>query len=382
LGIHARILAVASAIGSLTAALGAEAEPLDPTLSRFVVNTDPVQDCQRPAGGVYGQYNPSYLRPGGDPTQALGVCIPDHDQFTRLISEWAFIVAPNAMHTARTTGYGGFHFSLQGAYTKIDNESQYWMKGAQGDRDPSTGGASDTAHPPPLVSHYSIVARKSFGFGVETALNLGFVPSSSLITGGADLRMSILEGFRTGILGVLPDVAAGGSVRTVTGTTEFQLTVAGVDVQLSKPLTIASSSVLTPWIGYQHLWIFGNSGLIDLTPATDPLGMCGFLGPDIPGTPEGPPAPGAAGIDNGQPVCSDGGSPLDFNNNVVFDEVRLKRHRLMFGLNYRYELVSVGGQFITDLMAPSEAQTSTKAKTALRGSPRQWTMVVELGVHF
>jgi hypothetical protein len=370
LGIHARIHAVASALGLLAVVVGAHAEPLDPTLSRFVL--DPA--CNTfvdPATGlpVTGRYNPNYPLPGGD-----GQCAPDQTSFTRLIDEWAFIIAPNAMHSARTTGYGGFHFSFQGAYTKIDSGSRHWTLGAQGDRDPSTGGASTVAHPPALVQHYSIVARKSFGFGFETSLNLGFVPNSSIITGGADGRLSLLEGFRTGVLGVLPDVAGGASVRTLTGTTEFQLTVVGMDFQISKPLTIASSSVITPWIGYQYLWIFGNSGLVDLTPATDPLGLCGFVGPDVPGT------PGADSF-NGQPQCANGTSN-DFNNNVVFDEVRLRRHRLLFGANYRYEIVSVGAQFITDLMSPSEAQVNNSAKAALAGSAKQWTLVLELGAHF
>ena len=35
-----------------------------------------------------------------------------------------------------------------------------------------------------------------------------------------------------------------GSVRTVTGTEEFQLTVAGVDVQVSKPLPIEQLDAL------------------------------------------------------------------------------------------------------------------------------------------
>lgn len=371
MGNHARIHAVACAIGLLVAAAGARAEPLDPTLSRFVLDPN-CNSFVDPGTGlaVTGRYNPNFPAPGGD-----GQCAPDQTSFTRLINEWAFIVAPNAMHSARTTGYGGFHFSLQGGYTKIASDSRHWTLGAQGDRDPSTGQASFTAQPPALVQHYSIVARKSFGFGLETALNLGFVPNSSIITGGADLRMALLEGFRTGVMGIFPDIAGGGSVRTITGTTEFQLTVAAFDVQISKPLTLASSSVLTPWLGYQHLWIFGNSGLVDLTPATDPLGLCGFAGPDVPGTP-------GADQSNGQPQCTSGTSN-DFNNNVVFDEVRLKRHRLLFGLNYRYEIVSVGAQFITDLMSPSEAQPSSSAeKTQLAGVAKQWTLVLELGAHF
>ncbi|HEX2882212.1 MAG TPA: hypothetical protein VHO25_21980 [Polyangiaceae bacterium] len=371
MGIHARIHGLTAALGLLAAVEVAHAEPLDPTLSRFVLDSN-CNSFIDPASGlpVTGRYNPNYPAPGGN-----GECTPRQELFTRLINDWAFIVAPNAMHSARTTGYGGFHFSLQGAYTKIANEQQHWTLGAQGDRDPSTGQASTNARPPALVQHYSIVARKSFGFGFETALNLGFVPSSSIITGGADARIALLEGFRTGILGIFPDIAGGGSVRTITGTTEFQLTVAAMDFQISKPLTIASSSVLTPWLGYQYLWIFGNSGLVDLTPATDPLGLCGFTGPDVPGTP-------GADQFNGQPQCA-GGTSNDFNNNVVFDEVRLRRHRLMFGANYRYEIVSVGAQFITDLLSPFDAQKSGSAEKAhLAGVPKQWTLVLELGAHF
>jgi hypothetical protein len=357
----------------VTAVAGAHAEPLDPTLSRFVV--DPtchnIADPANPGQLLTGHYNPDYPVPNGN-----GECAPYQALFTRLINDWAFIVAPNAMHSARTTGYGGFHFSLQGAFTKIANDADHWTLGAQGDRDPSNDKASVRARPPAMVQHYSIVARKSFGFGFETALNLGFVPSSSIITGGADARLAILEGFRTGVLGILPDIAGGGSVRTLTGTTEFQLTVAAMDFQISKPLTLGSSSVLTPWLGYQYLWIFGNSGLVDLTPATDPLGQCGYLGPDVPGT------PGASDF-NGQPQCSSNGISNDFNNNVVFDEVRLQRQRLMIGANYRYELVSVGAQFITDLMSPAEAQKKNSSEKAdLAGVPKQWSVVLELGAHF
>jgi hypothetical protein len=95
-------------------------------------------------------------------------------------------------------------------------------------------------------------------------------------------------------------------------------------------------------------------------------------------------------------VCA-GGSPLDFNNNVVFDNARLERQRIMFGLSYRYEIVEFGAEFITDLVSPSDAQVggdSTQVPTgpgtsktvtdkqALAGEPRQWTLVLNLGAAF
>ena len=92
--------------------------------------------------------------------------------------------------------------------------------------------------------------------------------------------------------------------------------------------------------------------------------------------------PGVANPPNtGQPVCR-GGSPLDFNNNVVFKPARLERHRLIFGLNYRYEMVMLGGQFLIDAVPPADAQTDATNKADLMGEARQYTLSFELGAMF
>jgi hypothetical protein len=165
----------------------------------------------------------------------------------------------------------------------------------------------------------------------------------------------------------------------------LQLTTVGVDVQISKPLAIADSSVLTPWLGYQYLWIFGDSGLVDLTPGTNAVQACGYTGPNVPGNPDPnktftDTSGKAHNVYDGQPVCS-AGSTRDFNNNTVFNAVRLHRQRLIFGMNYRYEMVMVGAQFLTDMLSPSDANSGAN-KTDLKGEARQWTLGFELGAVF
>jgi hypothetical protein len=54
-------------------------------------------------------------------------------------------------------------------------------------------------------------------------------------------------------------------------------------------------------------------------------------------------------------VCS--GSSADFNNNVVFDNVRLQRHRMTFGVQLQYQMVHFGFSALTDLVAPEKANT-------------------------
>jgi len=345
---------------------------MDPALERLTI--DPV--TQQPSGACHpgGQWNDKPKRDG-----TSTACSPDHAAFKRLMSQYAFAFAPTAMHSARTTGYGGFHLSLEADYTSISSDKSYWKQGTQGAVDPSNGSSStENGSPQSLLQLYSLKFRKSFGFGLEITGIVGFMPKTSIISGGSDVRLSLLEGFRTGVGGILPDVAVGGGVRTITGTPQFQLTVAALDAQISKPLPIQDSMVLTPYIGYQYLWIFADSGLIDLTPGTDALRYCNYAGQNVPGNTD---PDSSKPSDNGQPICK-GGSPLDFNNNVVFKPARLERHRLIFGLSYRYEMVMLGTQFLIDAVPPADAQNDSADKDALKDEARQYTLSFELGAMF
>ncbi|HEX4338233.1 MAG TPA: hypothetical protein VH062_20150 [Polyangiaceae bacterium] len=399
------LLGLGATVGVLLGTTIASAgESLNPVLNRLVL------DHRCNASGLADGSTATYLKGGAtnvgqfndDPatrqayTNATGrdTCVPDIVRFKQLVNLWGFALAPTAMHSARTVGFGGFQFSIEAVYTKIDSGADYWKLGSEGGRDPSSDKASSfNSSPPGVIQTYSLRVRKAFGFGLEASTQVGYVPSTTLLTGGADLRMALLEGFRTGVAGIFPDVSVGAGVRTITGTEQLQLTTVGLDVQLSKPLPLAGQSVLTPWIGYQYLWIFGDSGLIDTTPATDAVGYCGSKGSNLPGTPDP-----SKNVFDGQPVCAGGGSPVDYNNNVVFSPAaRLERQRIMFGVDYRYEVVTFGAEFITDLIAPADAQAGSSSfevpgpngrtvvrndKDALAGVPRQWSMVLQLGVLF
>ncbi len=375
-----RVRLAASVAATLAACVSAvaSAEPMDPALERLVLTPA----CHAKQGQPYGQWDdtpdPAW-NDSGRPTRGGSLpCRPDHAAFKRLVSQYGFAFAPNAVHSARTTGFGGFHLALQADYTSISSDAAYWRSGTRGPTDPSSGASSTSNESPAsLLQLYSLKFRKGFGFGLEVTGVVGFMPKTSIVSGGADVRLSLLEGFRTGIGGILPDLAVGAGVRTITGTPQLQLTVAGLDVQISKPLPIQDTQVLTPYIGYQHLWMFADSGLVDLTPGTDALRYCNYAGQNAPGTTD----PDAAQADSGGPICK-GGSPLDFNNNAVFQSARLERHRLIFGLNYRYEMVMLGGQFLIDALPPEDAQNADADALTLQGEDRQYTMSFELGAMF
>ncbi len=331
---------IVSALALVTAGLVprlAAADSMDPALERLVLDSG----CQSKGsnGTVY------------NPKSGFHACTPDNAAFAKLIAQYGFAVAPTAMHSARTTGYGGFELAIEGDYTTIDSGARYWKLGTQGAEDTTTKRFSvENPTPSSMLQAYSLKIRKGFPFGFEITGDVGYLAQTSLVFGGADVRLSLFEGFRTGIPAYFPELAVGGSVRTVTGTSEFQLTVVGFDAQISKPFAIAGSLVITPYAGYQWLRIFGDSGLIDFTPNTDAVNYCGYTGNNTPATPD----PSKGNAQDGQPKCSYGNS-ADFNNVAVFNPVRLTRHRLLVGAQFRVQMVKIGFHADIDLVDPVDA---------------------------
>ncbi len=309
---------------------------MDPTPERLVVqpgNLPAGQTCQSIAANP-GALVSAGLRPADFP------CRPDNGSFRNMVSELGFAIAPSAFYPARTTGVGGFQVGFEASYTRISPDrtaagasAPYWHLGTRG----RSGSIND--QPDSLIQIYAVKARKGLPLGFEIAGSLGTIANTGMWVGGGDLRWALMEGFRRGLPGILPDVSLGAGVRTVTGTSKFYLTTVGIDVKMSKPLTLADTSQLIPTLGYQRILIFGDSNVIDSTPEVD--------------------------TDNS----------ADFSNNFTFDKVRVHRHRGLVGLNYRHEIMWLGSQFAFDITEPKDENPF------LVGS-RQWTLSFEAGVFF
>jgi hypothetical protein len=349
----------------------ARADAMDPTPERLVAqpaNLPANQTCQSVAANP-GAFVSAGLRPQDFP------CSPDNASFKNMVSELGFAIAPNAFYPARTTGIGGFAVSIEASYTRISpdrtadatgGKSPYWHLGTQGAQDPSTKQYS-VSNPAPdsLLQIYALKARKGLPLGFEIAGSLGTIASTSLWVAGGDLRWSLMEGFRSGALGLLPDVSIGGGVRTLTGTQKFSLTTVAFDVKMSKPITLQDSAQLIPSIGYQRVVIFGDSNVVDSTPSVDALQACGYDGPD--------PSTGAPRCRNKLPNGTDNSS--DLANSFTFEKVRVHRHRGLASVNYRYEHIWLGSQIAFDITEPKDENPF------LVGS-RQWTLSFEAGAAF
>jgi hypothetical protein len=202
--------------------------------------------------------------------------------------------------------------------------------------------------------------RKGLPFGFDLGMNIGYLANTSYWTLGAEVRWSLFEGFRDGV-GWIPDLAVRGSVQTLIGDGEFNMTVPAVDIILSEPFVIANSIEVTPYVAGQVAWVFADSELVDLTPTTGSFQSCN---PD-PATPD----PRMMAMSD-PPYCRNGGT--DLNNNWVFPSLRSIRWRFRGGMQIRYEWFVLTGAFSFDLVPPGEADSSLP-----RDLPRQFQ--VELG---
>jgi hypothetical protein len=364
-----RAFALSSLVVLAESMLGsvASARPLDPALGQLVV--DP--SCR---------------------SSVAGVCLPDRAAYTKLVSQLGFALSPHPAHQARSTGLAGFDVSLSGSLTHIDSAADYWRRGTLGSRDAPAG----EADAPDYLQLYALELRKGFGFGVEAAASLGVMPHTSLLAWGVDLRVALLEGMRYGLWRYLPDSSVGVALRQATGLGELELGTLALDVRFSYPLTSSAGFVVTPWVGYQWVRIAADTTLVDLTPAVGALEACDYAGSNAPGSAGAPDTEGAApasgapsGTLDGAPLCR--GSGADLSSSVSFGPVDVYRQRVLFGASYRRELFQLGAQFVTDLVRPDAAQTDAAVTRALRcdasgascgPSPRQWTLVMQIGARF
>lgn len=354
------VRAAASAIGvGLAAALvfapaEASANPMDLAPERLTKTW-----CDPSVDATCGTL-PSATLPGGN------YATPDNDAWAKLVSQYGMAIAPMAMHPARTTGYGGFDFSLWGTITKVDGGADWLHRGTEG---PISGGRFPTNNRSPdgVLQVYGVSGRKGMPYGFELEGSVGYMANTEMVILGGGVRWALLEGFRTGPLGYLPDLSVGGYVNTMTGSPKVRITVPSLDVQVSKPFTIANQVIVQPYLGWQLLWILADSGVVDATPGFDAYAKCKG----------GPPSQAEidAGYDGrGNCTSATAAEQLDVNNNMVFQNVRYRRQRLMLGTAFRYELVHFVLHSSFDVVSPESG-----GDARVKGLAKQYTFGAMVG---
>jgi hypothetical protein len=200
--------------------------------------------------------------------QADGSFVPQNADFRALSSQLGVVLAPHMITPADTLGFGGFQFTADYATTTIDPKSAYW-RAREGSTDPMGGGG--TAHGPAALSTVGFFARKGLWFPVP-AFEVGggaiHLLDSKVWTGQLYAKMALHEGYHQF---PLPSLAVRGGVSRMMSQRELDLTVASLDVIVSKHFGVGGTWRFDPFIGWNALFIIPRSEVIDPTPNVDAL---------------------------------------------------------------------------------------------------------------
>ena len=106
------------------------------------------------------------------------------------------------------------------------------------------------------------VVRKGLPYSFELEGQLGYLVNSELWTMGGSVKWSFHEAMR-----IIPiDFMVRGSVNHLVGSSQLDLTMAGVDLALGTQFGVLDLFNLSPYISYSPVWIYSGSYTLDSTP--------------------------------------------------------------------------------------------------------------------
>lgn len=255
--------------------------------------------------------------------------VADNQKFYSLASEMGIVMAPPILSPSETLGYAGFAIGATFGFTTISTGEDYWQAAESYDfdgNDISQGETADSSKPSGVAKLIGATVRKGLWLPVPSfELGLGFrhLLDSGLFALQTDAKISLHEGFHNW---PLPEIAVRGSAARAMGETSFDITTAGVDFSMSKQFGILGTVNLTPYFGYQILWIIADPEVIDATPGVDPVQAEIDKGADPTGT----------------AVCQ---NPDCNSNFVFFDPDPIMRKRIFFGMRLNFDPGSLTGEY-------------------------------------
>ncbi|HOX43968.1 MAG TPA: hypothetical protein PK668_10220 [Myxococcota bacterium] len=191
-----------------------------------------------------------------DPNAAQCLIDCAQGRFESLMIELGHITAPVFLAPAETLGLNGFAIGFEGTVAPIEGGAAYWTEVTEG-------------KPADVVFIPRVHVRKGLPFSFEIGTQLAYVPESEMFVVGAELKWALNEGFF-----FVPDIAVRLSINHTIGPKEFELTTGGWDVSISHPFGLGGMVSLTPYAGYNMLFVHSSSHVVLDThlvvdPATD-----------------------------------------------------------------------------------------------------------------
>ncbi len=205
-------------------------------------------------------------------TDAMGnvtAVVPDNVAFRGLASALGVVLAPHLMTPADTIGFDGFQFTVDAAATTIDGNASYW-RAREASANPAA--TADGPQAPKSMRTIGFFARKGMWFPVpsfEVGVGAVHLVDSNTWTGQLYTKLAIAEGYHDL---PLPSLAVRGAVSRMMNQRELDLTIASIDIVVSKHVGVGGTWRFDPYAGWDLLAIIPRSEVIDPTPNLNSLG--------------------------------------------------------------------------------------------------------------
>jgi hypothetical protein len=183
-------------------------------------------------------------------------CRAHNDAYEKFMAEYSFGISPKLMSPASTLGYSGFYLGIETSLAAVPSSGTDAFERTNGNYDEARWriGTAEFNAAPERMFFPTIHVRKGLPWSFEVGSSISYLAKSELIALGGEIKWSLFEGYKDGVLGALPDVAVRGTVNRVIGQSDVDMTLVGVDGSVSRPFGIAGVMSIEPYAGYQFIW--------------------------------------------------------------------------------------------------------------------------------
>jgi hypothetical protein len=167
-----------------------------------------------------------------------------NDSFRTFANQLGVAVSSFNLMPPETLGLSGFNFALEYSAVKLDTSQSIWP--TAGDP-PTTMLLLPTAH-----------VRKGLPYSFEVGGKFSLLQYSQMAAATIEVKWALNEGFF-----YFPDLGIRGHGTRLMGTRDFSLTTAGVDLGIGKKLALGGMFSLTPYAGWDLIYVSCISGVVD-----------------------------------------------------------------------------------------------------------------------
>ena len=225
----------------------------------------------------------------------------DYAAFRSLSSEVGVLMAPRPVDPADSLGLSGFAVSADVTLNTISDGEAFWADTARG--------------PNKVAPSLQVMGRKGLWPGIEVGAGATHLFDSRMWTISGYGKIALHEGFHHL---PIPSIALRGMFSRLLGAKDLEMTTISVGASVSHVFGIGKTFNITPYVGYDALLIFSNSGILDSTPGQDEI------------------MDGSVPCANGDPMCM-------VQPEFVFNEQDvIVRHRPYLGMRFIFSVLRLG----------------------------------------